>query len=153
MEISYIHTDKFDLNTLADIANGSLVGYWDMETRTPDGKLKDMSGNRNHGTAGNGAFTIGGFTGKKTGGIATKFEGTNNYIAAGNDPILNTSSKLTYSLWLKRTAVSEYQWPSILGTDFNYHNYYGIRSGSYGNNIYFEYGLPAYTGSFAGTSP
>lgn len=29
--------------------DSSLVGYWDMETLTNDGKLKDLSGNGNHG--------------------------------------------------------------------------------------------------------
>lgn len=40
-----------DQATAADITNGSLVGFWDMETLTSDGKLRDLSGNGNHGTA------------------------------------------------------------------------------------------------------
>jgi len=30
--------------------DSSLVGYWDMESLTDDGKLKDLSGNGNDGT-------------------------------------------------------------------------------------------------------
>jgi len=35
---------------LASGLDMSLVGYWDMETLTSDGKLKDLSGNGNDGT-------------------------------------------------------------------------------------------------------
>jgi hypothetical protein len=45
-----------------DINNWSLVWYWDMETMTPDGKLKDLSWNGNNGTpVGWVKFWAGGF--------------------------------------------------------------------------------------------
>lgn len=44
------------------IYDSSLVGYWDMETTTPDGKLADLSGNGNSGS-GVGGITIGGTDG------------------------------------------------------------------------------------------
>ncbi len=40
-------------NTLASL-DPSLVGYWDMETLTSSGLLKDLSGNGNDGTCYNG---------------------------------------------------------------------------------------------------
>lgn len=57
LEIIYPNNPKLDTTTIVDVANGSLIGYWDMETLTSGGKLKDMSGNRNDGS-GSGNLSI-----------------------------------------------------------------------------------------------
>ncbi|MDD2917154.1 MAG: LamG domain-containing protein, partial [Candidatus Gracilibacteria bacterium] len=67
------------LNTL----DRSLVGYWDMETLTSSGLLKDLSGNGNDGVFSGGMSS----TGSLTGGIVGKgmsFNGGANYIEIPN---------------------------------------------------------------------
>ncbi|MDD2916875.1 MAG: prepilin-type N-terminal cleavage/methylation domain-containing protein [Candidatus Gracilibacteria bacterium] len=73
-----------------NVLDPNLVGYWDMETLTPDGKLKDLSATHNDGvcytsgtvvkscgTSGQGPQFV---NGDKRTGRAMSFDGVNTYI-------------------------------------------------------------------------
>ena len=78
------------------IPPGVLV-FYDFESLEA-GKVKDLSGNNNHGTLENGATIV-------TGPNATKvvsLDGDNDHVNIGNPPTLNlTSTTATVSLWTK----------------------------------------------------
>ncbi len=79
----------------------SLVGYWDMETTTSDGKLADLSGNGNNGT-GRGGLVIWGGEGNGKKGRNTKFDGLGENITwiATNQSILSFSNNFSFSVWI-----------------------------------------------------
>ncbi|MBP8016537.1 type II secretion system protein GspG, partial [Candidatus Gracilibacteria bacterium] len=93
-----VSSGKSSLN-INDIINGSLAGYWDMETTTSDGKLADLSGNGNHGV-GSGGVIIGGIPGTRKTGKATSFDGINDYFIVTDNLSLNVTN-LTISAWIK----------------------------------------------------
>lgn len=98
MRLSGLKTSFTQKNELA-ITDNSLVGYWDMETLMPDGKMADLSGNGRNGT-GMGGIAIGGSGGTGKSGNATYFDGVNDYIDLGTfDP---ATGDMTLSFWLQK---------------------------------------------------
>ncbi|MFA6090252.1 MAG: LamG domain-containing protein, partial [Candidatus Gracilibacteria bacterium] len=85
--------DKLSFN-MSDILNDSLVGYWDMSTLATDGKLKDLSGNRNDGTMNGTTSSIG-----RTGG-ARNFNGTNDYINISDSDNFYFTGNFSMSVWI-----------------------------------------------------
>src|SRR5207247_4527501 len=65
---------------------------YDMETLAGDGRMKDRSGNRNHGII-TGTADVGGKVGR-----AREFDGIDDVIQAGSVPRLADG---TFALWLK----------------------------------------------------
>lgn len=80
----------------------TLAGYWDMETTTSDGKLADLSGNGNAGTAGGGVI-FGTITSNGPIGKATNFNGT-HYIGFGNASSVNLTTQSTLTAWVRPAA-------------------------------------------------
>ncbi|MDD5769555.1 MAG: LamG domain-containing protein, partial [Candidatus Gracilibacteria bacterium] len=75
--------------------DNSLVGYWDMETRTSDGKLKDLSGYHNDGIV-NGTIISSGIIGN-----ARIFNGiSDNITITGPNLNFTTNGNFTISIWL-----------------------------------------------------
>jgi len=80
----------------------SLIGYWNMETLTNDGKLKDLSGKGSDGTINGIILTTNG----KVGG-AFNFDGVNNFVDMGNPDVLNQDfRKISISFWVYPNAVT-----------------------------------------------
>ena len=78
----------------------SLIGYWDMETTTPNGWVADLSGNGNNGT-GAGLLTIGGEQGIRS--MATRT--SSGATTAMTTPLLmQTGSSFTVSATYKINA-------------------------------------------------
>ncbi|MBP8016416.1 prepilin-type N-terminal cleavage/methylation domain-containing protein [Candidatus Gracilibacteria bacterium] len=79
----------------------SLVGYWDMETTTTDGKLADLSGNGNHGTI-NGTPLMGvdGVIGK-----AISFDENPESIIIDDKNNIAGSTSHTISCWITTSSV------------------------------------------------
>lgn len=99
MEIIFTFPNgKIDTSTLSDIINGSLVGYWNMETTASDGRLKDWSGNGNNGLM-NGTSSINGKT-----NLARSFNGMNEYVKVDNSDSL--SGDATFSVWLNTNIIN-----------------------------------------------
>ena len=83
-------------------ADDGLVGYWKMDEASWDGtagEVVDSSGNGNNGTAVGGA-TKANTTSTAKFGMAGSFDGTDDYVDAGN--VLNMgTSDFTISFWMK----------------------------------------------------
>ncbi|MDD2916549.1 MAG: hypothetical protein PHH70_01755, partial [Candidatus Gracilibacteria bacterium] len=106
--------------------DSSLVGYWDMETLTSSGLLKDLSGNKNDGV-GSGGVVIGG-----TGGIygkGTDFDGIDDFIRTNTFLLLdlpNASFSINFKAKINDTSKSTQTFfdisPSHIGIDFVYNH-------------------------------
>lgn len=121
-----------------------LVGQWDFS-----GNARDATPYADNGTV-NGASLTNDRSGRPN--SAYQLGDSGAWINVGSPAILNGANGFTYNIWLMRTGGSVYHWPEIMGSS-NTHVYYGIRSGNYGDSIYFEYGKSPYDGSaFTGTS-
>lgn len=70
-----------------------LVGYWDMETTTLDGKLMDLSGNGNSWT-GNGIIM------PWLNGKWVLFNGTTSSVIIEHNSVLNPTNQITVSSWV-----------------------------------------------------
>ncbi|MFA6090903.1 MAG: LamG domain-containing protein, partial [Candidatus Gracilibacteria bacterium] len=79
------------------IYDSSLVGYYDMETLTPDNKLADLSGNGNS-LDNSGGLLVGESFGKINNAIL--FDGTSKYFYSFS-PVFNLTSNITVSSWVK----------------------------------------------------
>lgn len=90
-----------DQSTTADIANGSLVGFWDMETLTSDGKLRDLSGNGNHGTS-TGGVIVGSVSGKFK--KATSFNGTPQGVLVADSNSLRVTNQTSFGGWFNMST-------------------------------------------------
>lgn len=118
-----------------------LVGYWPMNEGAGD-TVHDASGNSNDGTtSGSPTWVQGRING------ALNFNGTSQYVAAGNSPISGTQS-FTLSAWIDTTQVSGYSGALAIGpSGTNEAAYIGtvgtaqvgasnsIGGGFYGNNF------------------
>lgn len=115
-------TKKYDVLTNSEytsavasedpLANG-LIGYWKMDEGSwngTSGEVIDASGNAKNAVAVNGAYISGG----KFGNGGT-FDGTNDYVNAGDLGTL--PAKGTLSFWMKPTAVQNYRNP--IATKYN----------------------------------
>ena len=101
----------------------------------------DVSENSNDGAFGGApAWDVGKF------GSALKFDGVDDYLNCGSDSSIDGVNGLSYSVWVRRTEASTYQWPHIMMHGGG-HSDYELRTGAFGDSVYFEYGLPPYDGS------
>lgn len=98
--------------------DSSMVGYWDMETTTPDGKLADLSGNGNNGTV-NGGAQVGGVAGIR--GKGMYFDGVNDSVVVPNATNLQLTGSLTLVANLNFVQYPT-SWASILGKMTNDNN-------------------------------
>ncbi|MFA6198746.1 MAG: LamG domain-containing protein, partial [Patescibacteria group bacterium] len=94
-----------------------LVGYWNFDEGTGTVAL-DSSGNNNTGTIYGPPAWINGKVGK-----ALVFNGTTNYVSAGNGSAVNITSSLTLATWAMLTS------QSIVGTFISKGNYNAGRAG------------------------
>lgn len=89
-----------------------LVGYWKMDegSWSGAGSVIDSSGYNNHGTPQNNVnVATGNF------GNAGDFDGTDDYVNAGNGASLNLAGKdITYSAWIKPTNFTTPPYPTML---------------------------------------
>jgi hypothetical protein len=87
------------------LANG-LVGHWTFDGPDVTDKVYDRSGQGNngyfYGSATSSAKTIGKL------GQGLVFNGTNNYVNAGNTASLSISGNITVALWAKWTASGDF---------------------------------------------
>ncbi|MGE4444016.1 MAG: LamG-like jellyroll fold domain-containing protein [Candidatus Altimarinota bacterium] len=89
-----------------------LAGYWDMETTTTDGKLKDLTHNENDGIPQyEGGYLTGTFVGNSSEGIHGKstYFSDNKYfkIPASLTQSINSSGSMSFSIWFKRDSGDE----------------------------------------------
>ena len=92
--------------------NLGLVGYWSMDEGSGS-YAGDASGNKNTGTLTNGPTWVDGKRGK-----ALNFDGSNDYVNAGNGASLNITTKsMTVSLWIYMNDLSSPQ--NILNKGIN----------------------------------
>ncbi len=87
--------------------NLGLLGYWSFNEGTST-VVSDFSGNMNFGTTSNMANPATATSGWGLGrfGYALKFDGINDFIDAGNNPILTPTTSITVSAWIKNNACS-----------------------------------------------
>lgn len=109
-----IYNRTLSLKEIRDLYNWAPgpVGYWKMDEKTGTGSnvVKDTSGNGNHGTMGASMTESDWVLGKY--GSALDFDGDNDYVYVGSDPILNflDNGNFSISVWIKpRTLVSAWR--------------------------------------------
>lgn len=120
------------------IYNG-ILGWWKF-----NGDATDSSTSGINGTI-NGALLANGYNGNPN--SAYQLGNSNMWISMGNPTAFATlgTSGFSYTVWVKRSVASPTNWPQIMGAS-NTHIYFGIRSGNFGDGIYFEFGKPPYDG-------
>lgn len=102
-----------------DIINSSLVGYWDMSTLTGDGKLKDLSGNKNDGTLSGTINTSGKY------GNARNFNGITDHIVIPDSDVFYFTGDFSMSVWIYPNRANNsfewliHQWETNTNTDVN----------------------------------
>ena len=77
------------------ISADGLVAAYDMETLTADGRLRDFSGNGNHGTFTRAALVKGLF------GKARRFSSVEDRIALASNPTFNIKGPLSIAIWVR----------------------------------------------------
>ena len=80
----------------------------------------DLSGNGNHGTLINGP------TYDSANGGSLVFNGTNQYISAGNGATLSFTNSLTIMCWLSSSNLSSYRSPLMKTTTSNWNDGFGF---------------------------
>ena len=137
--VTYSITNINNTVTQSQCIYNGILGWWKF-----NGDATDSSGNGINGTV-NGALLANGYNGNAN--SSYQLGNSNMCISMGNPSIYSTlgTSGFSYSIWVKRTANSVSRWPQIMGA-YDTHIYFGIRSGNYGDGIYFEYGIPPYNG-------
>ena len=88
-----------------DHSDPSVIGLWRFNEEIWDGapgEVKDSSGKNLNGTRQGTPFTIAGGKINRAG----EFNGTSDYIDAGNSQLFNVSAELTMALWAKRNGES-----------------------------------------------
>lgn len=120
--------------------NSGLLAWWPF-----NGNAKDMTPYSNNGTV-TGATPTADRNGRANSAYA--LGNSAQYINMGTVKAFTnlTSTGFTYSLWMERTGTSTGQWPEVMGASST-HDYYGIRTNTYGERIYFEYGKSPWDGS------
>jgi hypothetical protein len=105
---------------------GKPVGYWKFDEGSGTA-AKDSSGNGNDGTISGATWTGGKY------GSGLSFDGTGNYVDAGNGSNLNISNAITIEAWIKLAAIPNNPYSTIIskgnGTTTSY--WMDIRSGGY----------------------
>ena len=90
----------------------TLIGYWPFN-ESSGSTAYDYSGNSHHGTIYDGSdSTVPGANGI-LGQNAYNFDGNNDYISIGDTPILNPSSDMTVSIWIRASEWGD-DWNLIL---------------------------------------
>jgi hypothetical protein len=97
-----------------------------------DENLKDYSGNDLDGSISVGGITYSDDSIYWEGQLSAQVQTSSNSIS-------DISTSFTYSVWIKRTETSSYQWPILLGNWNDAHGCFGLRANNYGANVYFEY--------------
>ncbi len=87
-----------------DYGDGSLVGYWTFDEGTGT-VAYDSSGSNATGTLTNGPTWVAG----KVGSGALSFNGSNNYVNAGNPATLNITSNITIAAWVNETDCAHHE--------------------------------------------
>src|SRR3989344_3805799 len=84
-----------------------LIGWWTFDGKDmPSGKVNDVSGNGNHGSAINIATSTFYTVGKIGQGL--KFDGVNDYVNLGNDSSIAVQFPLTLSAWVKFNSALDF---------------------------------------------
>ncbi len=124
-------------------ASDGLVGYWKMDEASwagAAGEVVDSSGAGNNGTA-TGANT----TSTAKFGMAGSFDGTDDYVDAGNAASLNITGDITISAWVKSTKNGAWQGIVKKSSTPEYNgyglfksltNYFSVFGGVYSDNAY-----------------
>lgn len=112
----------------------NLVAYWKMDEAAWSGaadEVRDSFG-ANHGTAQGGVNTIAGGQINRGG----SFDGSNDYVDAGNAPALNITGPITIAAWIKPSSLAR---RFVVAKDFN-----DVRGYAFGiegsGTVYFEKG-------------
>ena len=87
------------LNTAAEAADPSLVGWWKLDDASGTTAI-DSSGNNNNGTLINGPVWAAGYLDG-----ALQFDGTNDYVDCGNGSSLHITGSVTITAWVKLAAL------------------------------------------------
>lgn len=98
-------SSSVELQKGSSLANG-LVGHWTFDGLDTQTTITDRSGQGNHGYFYGGATSSAKTIGKL--GQALTFNGTSNYVNAGNTASLSVSGNITVALWAKWTASGDY---------------------------------------------
>jgi hypothetical protein len=138
---------SYNANLQINNLSKGLVGDWPL-----NGNAKDSTPYRNGMSIGNtvtpaadrkgranSAYYFSEGTGGCTGGWLTKSGLT------PSSPFATLSNGMTMSVWVMRTQLSTYQYPTFFG--YSGHQFYILRSATYGQSVYFEYGTPPYDGT------
>ncbi len=120
--------------------NLGLVGYWPLNDGTGS-KAGDASGNGNTGTITGATWTAG----KR--GNSLDFNGTDQHVIVTASSVLNPSTALTVSAWIKPHAVDA-EWGPVVESGGNLNNGTGYYFGYYpgGTTFVFYVGDGAYDG-------
>src|SRR3989344_5541950 len=88
--------------TIGDVSEGGLVGHWAMNEGSGS-TAYDFSGNGNGGILQGGMSSTGWVldTPLSNGAYALEFDGTNDYVSAGNGSALNITGDVTIATWFK----------------------------------------------------
>ncbi len=108
--VIYIYYGNSSITTSTQNATGvwdsNFKGVWHLkETTGGSGAIKDSTSNANNGTDTNSPTL--GAAGQI--GNAISFNGTNNYLDAGNLASLQFTGNITLSAWIKPTSLSDYK--------------------------------------------
>ncbi|MCB9991475.1 MAG: DUF1566 domain-containing protein [Rhodospirillales bacterium] len=88
--------------TPVDPGTANLAGHWKLD-ETSGTTATDSSSGGNNGTM-NGGLNAGNDSAPGAVDTALDFDGSDDYVAVGNDNILNPTSEITLSAWVKRTS-------------------------------------------------
>jgi hypothetical protein len=100
--------------------NNSLVGWWRFNNEAGESStlFKDWSTYGNNGTCSGAACPVSA-TGKF--GNALQFNGTTDYVDAGNGASLNITGAITIEAWVKTNTIpASGHWPALLDKNINY---------------------------------
>lgn len=129
---------KLYKSTAPDNPDTSLKGYWSFNGPDVSGTTaSDRSGQSNHGTLTNGPIVTPGKIGQ-----ALSFDGSNDYVSAGDVNAVDGASTVTLSGWFKRGASNAYLTVGKAtnndnGFNINFYNdgrvYVNVGGGGFGN--------------------
>ncbi len=117
-------------NAAADLNDG-LVGYWSFD-EGEGSTAYDYSGNGNDGTINGASWTDG------ISGSALQFDGADDYVLVGTNPVLAPTQSLTASAWVQFGSVSGLAYAVSRGRDYWGSGY---NLGGWGDRIHGEVNL------------
>ena len=82
----------------------SVVGWWKLNDAAGQTVVKDWSASGNTGTSANNITSATGYTGVAN--TAMSFNGTSDWVDLGNATILNPTTAMTVSIWIKGNSIS-----------------------------------------------